>query len=79
MAKVRLLAPYTTAKGEPLAAGAIIDLDEETAVALSNRGMISRLDDEKALLDQQQKEGVYNATLTRQAVEPAAPQSLPKK
>ena len=65
MTQVRLLAPWTNDKGEPQAAGAVIDVDEETAIALSNRGMVSRLDDEKALEEQQITSGVYDARVSR--------------
>jgi hypothetical protein len=65
MTKVRLLAPYTDDKGEPHAAGAVIDVSDEQATALNNRGAASKLDEEKALEDQAATSAVYNARLQR--------------
>ena len=66
MPEVRLLAPWSNSKGEPQAAGAVINVSDDEANELGNRGMISRLDEEKKLEQQGETNAVYNASLTRQ-------------
>lgn len=87
MPQIRLLAPWTNADGEPFAAGQVIEASEEEATDLNNRGMASRLDDEKKLEEQQATSGVYDARLQRPDTpspppatkEPPAEEPPPKK
>ena len=74
MVQVRLLAPWNNSKGEPQAAGAVINVSDEEAQDLGNRGMISRLDEEKKLEDQQHTSGVYGERATREGTAPLAGQ-----
>jgi hypothetical protein len=78
MVQVRLLAPWNNAKGEPQAAGAVIDVSDEEAQDLGNRGMISRLDEEKKLEEQTHTSGVYDARATRAGTQPASAQPQPQ-
>jgi len=70
MPKVRLLAPWTNDKGEPVASGAVVDVSDEQAKDLNARGHASLVDEEKKLEEQQVTNAVYDARLQR----PATPQ-----
>ena len=77
MPQIRLLAPWTNKKGEPQAAGAVIDVSDDEARDLTARGHASLLEEEKKLEDQQATSAVYNATLTRESAPAAAPAVQP--
>lgn len=64
MVKVQLLAPATDKDGNPLAAGAIVDLDDETAHDLRMDGKAAAVPEEGV----QRQPGVYNARTDRPAV-----------
>jgi hypothetical protein len=73
MPQVRLLAPWTNAKGEPQASGAVIDVSDDEARDLSARGHASLLEEEKKLEQQQATSAVYNDRLTRESAPAAVP------
>jgi len=93
MPKIRLLAPWTNDKGEPQAAGAVIDVSDEQAQDLNGRGQASLVDEEKKLEEQSATSGVYDARLQRpetpsqpsqpqtpsQPQAPSPPEDTPKK
>jgi hypothetical protein len=75
MTMIRLLAPYTDAGGEPHAAGAVINVPNDEAVALNNAGKASLLEEEKKLEEQAPTNAVYDARLQRPEARPVpAPQ-----
>ena len=65
MAEVRLLAPWTDDKGDHYAAGEVVDVSDEDATALNNRGMASLVSEEKKLEEQHATSAVYGARLQR--------------
>jgi hypothetical protein len=73
MPQVRLLAPWTNAKGEPQASGAVIDVSDDEARDLTARGHASLIEEEKKLEEQQAISAVYNDRLTRESAPAAAP------
>jgi len=70
MPKIRLLAPWTNDKGEPQAVGAEVDVSEEQAQDLSNRGMASYIEDEEAAAKAAAEGGSYTARATREGTAP---------
>lgn len=87
MPEVRLLAPWTDNEGQPYAAGEVIDVSDEDAVALNNRGAASLVSEEKKLEEQHATSAVYGARLERsqtptgkaQAADKPAEEEPPKK
>ena len=77
MPQVRLLAPWTNTKGEPQAQGAVINVSDDEAKALTARGAASLIEEEKKLEEQQATSAVYNDTLTREHAPGAAPSAEP--
>ena len=77
MPKVRLLAPAAHPKdGSPLAAGAEVDVDEETFQSWRASGLASAVEDEKKAAEP----GVYDARTGRSAVgETEEPEPPPRK
>jgi hypothetical protein len=69
MPKVRLLAPWTNEKGEPQAAGATIDVSDEQAKDLHNRGQASLIEQEEQAA-QAAEGGVYAERATREGTAP---------
>ena len=47
MPKVRALAPLTDKDGEPIAQGAVVDVDDETATVWRGAGKVSLIEDEE--------------------------------
>lgn len=76
MPKVRLLAPWTNAKGEPQAAGAVVEVTDEQAIDLHNRGQASLVEEEEEQAKAAQ-EGNYSARLERPEAK-APPESPPE-
>lgn len=70
MPKVRLLANWTNDKGEPQAAGAIVDVTGEQADDLHNRGQASLINEEEQQAKAQQESGQYSARATREGTAP---------
>jgi hypothetical protein len=66
MPKVRMLAPATDADGNPLAAGAVVDVSDDVAAALRADGKASLIEDEEAAEKRTREEGVYNARTARE-------------
>lgn len=79
MPKVRLLANWTNDKGEPQAAGAIVDVTGEQADDLHNRGQASLINEE----EQQAKAAAEAAQQPAQRIERStsteAAEESPKK
>jgi hypothetical protein len=73
MPKIRLLAPWTNEKGEPQAAGAVIDVSDEQARDLHDHGQASLIEEEEKAA-QAAQEGSYSAVLTRETAPGVAPQ-----
>jgi hypothetical protein len=78
MPQVRLLAPWTDSKGDPQASGAVINVSDEEARDLNNRGVASLLDEEQKLEEQELTSAVYDARLQRESAPGAAPTEAPK-
>jgi hypothetical protein len=69
--KVRLLAPANY-KDEPVAAGAVVDVDQETFHLWRSSGMASAVDDEEAQAKAAQEGGTYTALTGRAETEGGA-------
>jgi hypothetical protein len=78
MPKIRLLAPWTDDKGEPQAAGAVIDVSDEQASDLHNRGQASLVEEEEQAA-QAAEQGSYSDRVTREDTAPlgSGPQPEP--
>lgn len=74
MPQIRLLSPWTNPDGEVFAAGEVIEASEDEARDLNNRGMASRVEDEKKLEEQHATSAVYDARLQREDTPQRAPQ-----
>jgi hypothetical protein len=74
MPKIRLLAPWTNEKGEPQAAGAVIDVSDEQARDLHDHGQASLIEEEEKAAQAAQEGGSYSAILTRETAPGVAPQ-----
>lgn len=70
MPKIRLLANWTNDKGEPQAAGAVVDVTGEQADDLHNRGQASLINEEELQAKAQQESGQYSARATREGTAP---------
>ena len=75
MPKVRLLVPREL-DGKPQAAGAEVDVDDETAADLRANGAATLLEDEKAA-EKAAREGNYSARMTRGQAGEAESQEQP--
>jgi hypothetical protein len=69
MPKVRLLAPWTNDKGEPQAAGAVIDVSDEQARELHDRGQASLISEEEQVAAATEG-GSYAERATREGTAP---------
>jgi len=78
MPQVRLLAPWTNAKGEPQASGAVISVSDDEAKDLSARGHASLIEEEKKLEEQAATSAVYNETLKRESTPEPEPAPEPE-
>jgi len=72
MPKIRLLVPREL-DGKPQAAGAEVDVDDETAADLRANGAATLIDDEKAA-EKAAQEGNYSARMTRGQAGEAVPE-----
>jgi hypothetical protein len=72
MPKVRLLAATSDKDGNPLAAGQVVDVDDETAAGWRSSGLASALADEQAA-EKAAKQGNYGARTGRGDVAPLDP------
>lgn len=80
MPKVRMIAPGADKDGNPLAVGAVVDVDDDTAAAFKADGKASLVSDEEAA-EQRATEGVYDAKTSREPIkapEPEPPPPAPK-
>jgi hypothetical protein len=69
MPKIRLLAPWTDDKGEPRAAGAVIEVTDEQARELHDRGQASLVEEEEQLA-KAAEQGSYSDRATREGTAP---------
>jgi hypothetical protein len=69
MPKVRLLAPWTNEKGEPQAAGAVVDVSDEQARDLNARGQASLIEEEEKAA-KAAEQGSYSDRATREGTAP---------
>jgi hypothetical protein len=69
MPKVRLLAPWIDDKGEPQAAGAVIDVSDEQARDLNGRGQASLIEEEEKVA-QAAEGGSFSERATREGTAP---------
>jgi hypothetical protein len=70
MPKIRLLAPWTNEKGEPQAAGAVIEVTDEQARELHDRGQASLIEEEEKAAQAAQQDGSYADRATREGTAP---------
>jgi hypothetical protein len=68
MPKVRMLAPGADKDGNVLSAGAVVDVDDETAAALRADGKASLIEDEEAQAKAAEEGGNYTARTGRPEV-----------
>jgi hypothetical protein len=79
MPKVRALVPLADPKtGEAIAAGAEVDVDDETYRDWKADGKVSALDDEKAAEERARQEGNFDARTGRSDVEGGPPEEHPQ-
>lgn len=72
MPKIRLLAPWTNEKGEPQAAGAVIDVSDEQAQDLNGRGQASLVEEQEKQDQAAREGGQYSERATREGTAPPA-------